>query len=129
MLPGGLFNLSPEALNDLAMNYDPSVMLNVFSQMPQGNMLTMPQPAGVEAGEGPSFESIIGETPVEGPKAPRPPTAPLDPVALRTLAGMMPAKDPRHVAPAAGLRGPVQFNLPPVRQPLQKLSMSQILGR
>lgn len=124
-----MFNLNDDNLTDLSMNYDPAPLLMAFSSIPSGNFLTMPQPEGVAAGPGESYESIIGGFPTEAPAGPRKPTAPLGQEALRLLAFMNPAKDPRAPAVAPGRFG--QIGLQPLASGQRGVppSLAQILGR
>lgn len=128
-LPGGILNLSEEALIDLAMNNDPIPVLQGLSQMQGGgNFLTMPQP-GTEAGPGDSYESIIAGTQMQQPTKPQQKqAAPLGNEALRLLAAMNPQQQPR--APAATLPRPQQVQFQAVTQPAKpQMSLAQILGR
>lgn len=129
MFEGSMFNLSPEQWTRLAMENDPTPVLQAFSAIPSGNFLTMPQPGGVQAGPSTSYEDIIQGFPTEAPAKPQT-AAPLSDVALRTLAAMNPRDQQRF--PAAGLgQRPAQFQAQPLGAAggAKPLTLAQILGR
>ena len=124
-----MFNLNDQQLTQLAMEYDPSPVLMAFSSIPSGNFLTMPQPQGVPPGQGMSYEDIVSGVPMQATPPAQRTAAPLDQVALRTLAAMNPSQQPRAPAVAAQRFSPVAL------QPLATgpkgvpMSLAQILGR
>lgn len=121
-----MFNLNDQQLTQLAMEYDPAPVLTAFASMPSGNFLTMPQPQGVQPGQGMSYEDLIAGYPTQ---AAQKPLAPLDPASLRTLAAMNPAAPPRAPA-AAPMRFPQVALQPVVNSPKAvPMSLAQILGR
>jgi hypothetical protein len=126
--------LTPEKLNELAMNYDPFPALQAINQASSvgTNFVTVPPPEGVQpatqpGGVGP-FTSFINPQ-QNMPQAPQQP-APLDPRSLALLGSMQPQapRPPAAVAPPAPGKA-VQLNAyaPPAPQ-TRRPTMADLFG-